>query len=536
MAEKPNSTVLTVQVGGANVDIDSIAKAKKAIKDLNSEVLKGNQEALKSLADVKDRLEDVKEATNTVKGSGVEKLTSSFGLLSQGFTSFDSGKITAGFKGIGAAMSAIPIFLLIQGITLLIENFDQVIDFVTQFTGSSKQAEQAAINLTQAIDAESEALKNLLDISSEVTKTQLLNAKLQGASEQELTAISRQAIESRIKYTQEAIELLVSEYNQLLRNDQATTERLKNAGEELNAAKDQRVKLGRELENFDIQTKLDEQKRQSDHDKELLAKNKENAAKLKAQRDADAKALNATFSDSLNDEIKFLDDQAKEIGERQKQRDADRIAGMALIAEKEKEFRDQSVKEAEESSADSIKLNEQVAASKLNNEKNAFQGAKDLNEAFLNFQLAKADGDIAKQNEAAKKAFQVNKALQLAQGGLEAYRSVLSTYAATPGGPIIKGIAAGIAGVASAAMLLKIASVKFKGQDVGGAAPSINTSAPSIASTPPPPQLNSGGGGTSSTIINNNGSSDPLQAFVVEGQSRAVTDRINRIRRSSTFG
>lgn len=182
-----------------------------------------------------------------------------------------------------------------------------------------------------------------------------------------------------------------------------------------------------------------------------------------------------------------------------------------------------------------IKLNEQVAASKITNEKNAFQGAKDLSEAFLNFQLAKADGDVAKQNELAKKAFQLNKALQLAQGGLEAYRSVLSTYAATPGGVIAKTVAASIAGAASAAMLLKIASVKFKGQDEGGQS-ATNTSAPTIASTPNAPQLNSGNGGTSSTIINNNGSLEPLQAFVVEGQSRAVTDRINRIRRSSTFG
>ena len=181
MAENKN-TVLSVIVGGASVEIDTVQKARKALKELNSEALKGSESAKKAYAELKDKLEDVQEATNTLKGSGIERLTSSFSLMSQGFLSFDTEKISTGFKGIGAAMGAIPIFLLIQGITLLIENFDKVIEFVSDFTTNTNELEAAANSAATAINSEADALKNLTDISEANLKTELLRLQSLKAS------------------------------------------------------------------------------------------------------------------------------------------------------------------------------------------------------------------------------------------------------------------------------------------------------------------------------------------------------------------
>ena len=48
------------------------------------------------------------------------------GMLKEGFTNADPGKLSIGMKGLGMAMKAIPIFLIIEGIKWLIENFDKL--------------------------------------------------------------------------------------------------------------------------------------------------------------------------------------------------------------------------------------------------------------------------------------------------------------------------------------------------------------------------------------------------------------------------
>jgi hypothetical protein len=534
MADKPNSTVLTVQVGGANVDIDSIAKAKKAIKDLNSEILAGNQAAVKQLAEVKDRLDDVKEATQTVAGSGVEKLTSSFSLLSQGFTNFDADKIKTGFKGIGAAMGAIPIFLLIQGITLLIENFDIVIDFVEQFTSTTKEAEKAAAALTTQITKEVDATKGLIDINAEYTKTELLRLQSLGASAEELEEVKRRGFLNDIRRAKEGAQLATDYYNQLLRNNSATTEQIKLAGEKQIAANGLVKRLTAELTNFQLQSQIDLNKKLDDLDNERIAKNKEQAAKIKAQKESDKKELFAFLDASINEESALLDKESKEISDRQKQRDADRIAGLALIAKIEKDLRDQANIEANISAQESIKLAEDVEEAKLNAAINGIQGAKDLTEAFFNFQKNKAGEDVAKQNELAKKAFVINKGLQLAQAGLEGYRSVISTYAATPGGLILKGVAAATAGLVAAGMIAKIASVKFKGADAADTTASTDTSI-SSAPVPAPPTISNIAPQQQQTTTINNNLGGRIVAEVVETQSRAVTDRVNSLVAQSSY-
>ena len=120
-------------------------------------------------------------------------------------------------------------------------------------------------------------------------------------------------------------------------------------------------------------------------------------------------------------------------------------------------------------------------------------------------------GDRKKQ----KRAFNIKKAADIAEATMSGYKAVITTFANAPGGVVLKGIQAGIAGAFSAVQIAKIASAKFEGGDV----PSDLADAPSGDG--------GGGGGAAQPSFNVVGDSgmnqlaqlqmQPTQAFVVSG-------------------
>ena len=116
MSDETDDININLNVNGPeNIDkaITSVTGLKKAYKDAMNEMAAGTAGAAKRAADLKDRLEDLKDETQSLKGSGVEKLSTSMNLLKEGFANADPGKLGTAFKGLGAAMKAIPIFLII---------------------------------------------------------------------------------------------------------------------------------------------------------------------------------------------------------------------------------------------------------------------------------------------------------------------------------------------------------------------------------------------------------------------------------------
>lgn len=110
----------------------SLGDIKKSIKELKSLALevgeggKGFTNLTKQANELQDKLDDLKDSAKSLQGTGIEKLKSSFGLLKESFTSFDTGKAQIALQGLGSAMKAVPIFLVIEGIRFLIENFDKL--------------------------------------------------------------------------------------------------------------------------------------------------------------------------------------------------------------------------------------------------------------------------------------------------------------------------------------------------------------------------------------------------------------------------
>ena len=114
--------------GGDN----SIAGIRKSIKALKSEALsvgesgKGFKQLQNAANDLQDKLDDLGDSAKALKGTGIEKLNASIGLLTESFKNFDVDKAKIGLKGLGDAMGAIPIFLIIEGIRFLIDKFDDL--------------------------------------------------------------------------------------------------------------------------------------------------------------------------------------------------------------------------------------------------------------------------------------------------------------------------------------------------------------------------------------------------------------------------
>jgi len=127
MAEETDDISIKVAIDSADAD-KSIKEIKQSLADLKK-VKAGDKlfdDAQKAAVKYKDKLDDIKDAAVAASGSGVEKLTSSINLLKDGFANADPGKLSIAMKGLGAAMKAIPIFLIIEGIRWLIENFEKL--------------------------------------------------------------------------------------------------------------------------------------------------------------------------------------------------------------------------------------------------------------------------------------------------------------------------------------------------------------------------------------------------------------------------
>jgi hypothetical protein len=195
--EKQIPSLFQERIKGAIDEANTLQGLRAEIKKYTDAVIAGEAGAAEKLAELKDKLEDVKDATNTFKGSGVEALTSSMGQLRESITNFDGGKFTTALKGIGGAMKAIPIFLIIEGIKLLVENFDEIFNFAQSFTDSAKEVKK----LTKEYEALQVAnARNTAVINAAITVQEAeLNLMVsQGASNDAILAQEQKIYKSKL--------------------------------------------------------------------------------------------------------------------------------------------------------------------------------------------------------------------------------------------------------------------------------------------------------------------------------------------------
>lgn len=191
MADK-TSIEIKIETAGAANSVKELRTSLKSLKDELNNVAAGSQEFKKisnAINETEGRLGDLNDSFNTLTGSGIERTNKSIGLLKDGFFSFDFDKIKLGFKGLGAAMSAIPIFLIIEGLKLLWENFDKVTKFLkevaTGFDNVAKSMSKANEELLTYLDLN----KKLSEQNNQAAEHEIKLAELRGESIEKITEL-----------------------------------------------------------------------------------------------------------------------------------------------------------------------------------------------------------------------------------------------------------------------------------------------------------------------------------------------------------
>ena len=369
------------------------------------------------------------------------------------------------------------------------------------FGDSTDAATISAEGLNKELEKQSDLTKRLNTQIDRNLENQILKAKIAGQSEEQISKLQIDAQNQRTKNLEDfALKTLRIEAL-IVQNTKSTEEEKLEAKKKTVEAyrvvddaiqKQSVLNLSNQLIIADKareKEKAAEEKRKADLKKaadDRRAKEKEWQAELQADKDKLA-ADEKTKADK-----KLADDQQAALVR------ADLLA--ADLA-------------GEKASADSKKAYDQeVYDTKI---KLAMQGFDLIN------QLASLSANKSKAN--AERAFKINKAYQLAVAINDGYKAVLSTYAETKGGPILKGIAAGLAGAFAGVQIAKISQSKFDSTKFD------NTIAPDSDLTAAAPRQTTAPQ-TPSRVSNLTGSqTTTVKAIVVESDITTTQKRINSI-------
>lgn len=559
MADNTATIGLTVKIDGIDREISSLKDLKQAKKDATDAFLRGDKDAAKALADLKDKTEDLTDATQTLKGSGVEKLTSSFSQLKDGFSSFDGDKISTAFKGIGAAMKAIPLLLIIEGIRYLVENFEElssgsgllakalrfvgdiitsVKDIIFEFTDAIGLTNTALDKLGDSTVENANKAKEALAAQTAEYDRQIAIAKASGKSAVDLEIAKQQAIIDTNKALVEQTIAYVREGGQL------NEEKKKLLTEQLEA-----------IRNAKNQQEIIEVTAEKSKNEKLLAEQKSYNLKKKAEDDIYKKEAEDWFQRELQfirdeqaakDAARFAEEQAQlDLEQRQKEQDEAMYEGMAQRNKKaldDKKAQDDAARAADEEAKKWDAEKTLQAAQTLND------SLKSLSDSYFYFKNKNLEKGSAAELEQAKKQFKINKALAITSTIISGIQGVVNTLSAPsvipePFGTILKAVSAASIGIAAAANVAKISSTQFNPGGGGGSSSGGAAAVP----IPAPPTINTPNANTNSnTTFDENGkrigdgekSGQPTINVKATVGVDEITDKSNRVQvleQQSTF-
>jgi hypothetical protein len=290
MAEETDDISIKVAIDSADAD-KSIKQIKQSLKDLKN-VKAGDKlfdDAQKAAVKYREKLDDIKDAAGAAAGSGVEKLTSSMNLLKDGFLNADPGKLSIAMKGLGAAMKAIPIFLIVEGIKWLVENFEKlansggiigkVFSFIGDVIGTVIQAFKdlsdwlGITNFAVEDNAEKtiEAAKATEAATTARYDSEIKMAKAAGKDTVDIEIKKQQAIIDSTRIQFEAIKAVAAA------NGEVTDEQVKKVTELGNVIKNAQLEI--EVARVTSETKATEDAKKNGEERQKIAE--ENAKKLR---------------------------------------------------------------------------------------------------------------------------------------------------------------------------------------------------------------------------------------------------------------
>jgi len=482
--------------------------------------------------------------------------------------------LTAAQKLYNLALKDNPIGWLIAGLTALVGVIALVVNAMGDETEAMEESIKQREKELELMNEAAEKLKN-------ENKFRLDLAAAQGKSAKELAALNEQNAQSEIKSIDKRVQALkqeIVERSALMKfRDGEELKKLQEANskslEEMKKLANERLSIQQGLKVAEAKLETDanketEQKRKEAHDKYIqdqkdLQKRLEdlNAQNILDAQDKELKILELAYNrekaelkskGANNDlllalDLKYFNDRAdienKFIDAEDKRKKDEKDA-------REKEFAD-AVAYAEKLADEEFKLEEE----KRKKQKEAEEKARVARQAEINANFKMTSDAIgalialnesypATQEKNARRSFKINKALQLAQAtvnGVQAVQNVLADP--TLVGPA-RYVAAAIAGVTALANINKIAQTKFEpsSESAGGGGGGGNLGTFTQGGGGQPPQ----GLTAQNTVtqINPDGTvasqgqrqAAPMKAYVVESESRAVTERVNKLSNNSKIG
>jgi len=400
----------------------TLGELRSSMKELQSLSLevgengKGFKGLQGALAQSKDRVDDLKDSVTTLRGSGVEKLSASFNLFKDSLINADYGKAKIAFQGIGTAMKAIPIFLIIEGIRYLIENFEKLKssggllgkaltaigdviggliqglkDFSDWIGITNFAIEDKAAKTVEAAKTEQTAVTDRYDaeikLAQAAGKSTVELEKLKQQAVIDSADIQIKAITDVVRVNGEVTEEQIKQLNELKKQRQ--TAELEQKAIELKAAEEEKKRL-KELAKTNKEAK---DRRDEENKKKVEATQKLNdqirQIEISLIEDVEERRIKQlTFEAELkkreiNNSIADEKVKTEAILEVEKQLQTNIIAvqkeGRDKRKEEDKKAQEQATKDAEE--LISVMLREQLAAAELNKIKN--QGDLEAQLAYL---------------------------------------------------------------------------------------------------------------------------------------------------------
>jgi hypothetical protein len=489
-----DTVVLEAQVKG----ITNLKDLKASIKEAKDELLKfevgteGFERAQKKVSLLKDKMDGLGDSMQ-IQGSGAERLTQSFGLLTQSLGSGDLEKAKVAFTGIGQAMSAIPIFLIIEGLKLLWDNLDKVI---AAFSDSAKEA--------AALNKELEYTNTLIETNAAMSDRQIRLLKAGGASRQEIFEATQAGIDAENSAIKEQTKLY---------EDLFTTQKEGSAEslQTLDKINQLNIKYYRNTttlaENILLNEKaIEDERKKAREEAEQWAK--------------DHPPINKTKIEDL-ELIKNFNIEKVKI-------DEEYSLKSQSISAKESKFK-QSLLDLE------LKKAKEQEKAKSDAKKIGFDAAQSLSQSFFQFQLNAAKGNAKEELKIRKQMFQVDKAFNVARATQDGIRAVQAALTIPPPGGQLLAIANA---ALAAANVAKIASSNFDG---GGSTVDSNISTPNISSPSSVPTINTRSQG--STLLDDNGNpitqqqhdQQLIRAYILEKELTNKQKNAKRIEEQSRF-
>lgn len=430
------------------------------------------------------------------------------------------------------------------------EAFSEVVDGVVGVEeGGLEIVEKAAERLTKKVKAAIKEGEKLNALEKAAALADVKRQKIQ-LEQQRLAELQRQqrddefaSIEDRIKANENLGKILEDQYT--LEAEQIQKKiAFAQAQYNINKTTENTVALAQaNLELTDLQERLEGQRSEQKmnyisllrEEKDIERSNTEAyISRLEAQLNLDAELINS--------ERERLNVQLQNIELLKTARIAAIEDELALTKEGTARYNELINERAE------VEQNSAIETAKIKKDLNQkdIEDRKMVNDAYMNLAqqslsaLASLSELFAGDNEARqRKAFQINKALQIADATMATYTAVVGALSAKGADGLLpfpvrvaNAVAAGVIGAANVA---KIAATRFDASE----SPTPDTSAPDMgAAGSMSPQFNVvGQGGVNQLAASvNSRNQQPIQAYVVAGQVTSAQQLARRRARTATFG